>query len=557
MSESFAELFAESLKESDLTQGSIVSAVIEDIDDDWVTVNAGLKSSSAIPKKEFLEDGAKFSLNVGDSVDVAVVNLEDGFGNTVLSRLKARQIEAWKGLEQAYENKETVTGVITGKVRGGFTVELETIRAFLPGSLVDMRPLRDTSHLEGRPLDFKLVKLDSKRNNIVVSRRAVLEEANSADREKLLAELEEGSLVKGIVKNLTNYGAFIDLGGIDGLLHITDLAWHRVKHPSEILNVGDDVDVQVLKFDRDNQRVSLGLKQLTEDPWQSIGSRYPIAARIKARVTNITDYGCFVQLEEGIEGLVHASEMDWTNKNVHPSRVVQVGEEVDVVVLDLDIKRHRISLSLKHCLPNPWEQFAAQHQPQERITGTIKSITDFGLFIGLDGGIDGLVHVSDLSWSESSEEALKHYAKGDEVESLILSIDVERERISLGIKQLEDDPFSLYLESHNKQDAVSGRVLDVKPKGAQVELAPGVVAALKASDFSTERVDDLSDHLREGDEISAVIQNIDRNKRLIFLSVKARDAAENKAALKAANARHQDAQGATTIGDLIKEQLEK
>ncbi len=358
MSESFAELFAESLKESDLTQGSIVAAVIEDIDDDWVTVNAGLKSSSAIPKKEFVEDGAEFKLHVGDSVDVAVVNLEDGFGNTILSRLKARQIEAWKDLEQAYENKETVTGVITGKVRGGFTVELDTIRAFLPGSLVDMRPLRDTSHLEGRPLDFKLVKLDSKRNNIVVSRRAVLEEANSADREKLLAELEEGSLVKGIVKNLTNYGAFIDLGGIDGLLHITDLAWHRVKHPSEILSVGDDVEVQVLKFDRDNQRVSLGLKQLTEDPWQSIGSRYPVGARVKAKVTNITDYGCFVQLEEGIEGLVHASEMDWTNKNIHPSRVVQVGEEVDVVVLDLDIKRHRISLSLKQCLPNPWEQFA-------------------------------------------------------------------------------------------------------------------------------------------------------------------------------------------------------
>ncbi|HUH36435.1 MAG TPA: 30S ribosomal protein S1, partial [Spongiibacteraceae bacterium] len=471
MSESFAELFEESLKTIDMQPGSIVTGVVIDIDSDWVTVHAGLKSEGVIPKSQFLSDSGEFALEIGDEVQVALEAVEDGWGETRLSREKAKRAEAWKFLEKAFAAEDVVKGMINGKVKGGFTVDLSTIRAFLPGSLVDVRPVRETTHLEGKMLEFKVIKLDAKRNNVVVSRRAVLEDANSEQREALLATLQEGMAVKGIVKNLTDYGAFVDLGGVDGLLHITDMAWKRIKHPSEIVNVGDEIDVKILKFDRERNRVSLGLKQLGEDPWVQITGRYPEGTRVRARVTNLTDYGCFAEIEEGVEGLVHVSEMDWTNKNIHPSKVVQVGDEVEVMVLDIDEERRRISLGIKQCQENPWDAFGRLHNKGDKISGAIKSITDFGIFIGLDGGIDGLVHLSDISWNETGEEAVRNFKKGDEIETVILSIDAERERISLGIKQLEDDPFNNYVSLNDKGAIVTGTVKEVDAKAASSTLS--------------------------------------------------------------------------------------
>ncbi len=555
MSESFAELFEESLNELDMQQGSIVSGVVVDIDSDWVIVNAGLKSEAVIPRAQFLDDKGELEVKIGDEVPVALEAVEDGFGETKLSREKAKRAESWKELEKAFEAEEVVTGVINGKVKGGFTVDVATIRAFLPGSLVDVRPVRDTAHLEGKELEFKVIKLDQKRNNVVVSRRAVLESANSQEREELLANLQEGQEVVGIVKNLTDYGAFVDLGGVDGLLHITDMAWKRIKHPSEIVNVGDEIQVKVLKFDRDRNRVSLGLKQLGEDPWVAIKARYPENTKVTAKVTNLTDYGCFAELEEGVEGLVHVSEMDWTNKNIHPSKVVQVGDEVEVMVLDIDEERRRISLGIKQCQANPWEEFSGQFNKGDKISGKIKSITDFGIFIGLDGGIDGLVHLSDISWNETGEEAVRNYKKGDELETIILSIDPERERISLGVKQLERDPFAEFVAENDKGTIVTGKVIEVDAKGAVIEIAEGVEATLKASEISRDRVEDARNVLKEGDEVEAKIIIVDRKNRNIALSVKSKDEVDEKEAMKALREKEVEAAGPTTIGDLIKEQL--
>jgi small subunit ribosomal protein S1 len=556
MSESFAELFEESLKEIDMTPGSIVKGVVVDIDSDWVTVNAGLKSEGVIPLSQFITDGGEVQLQIGDEVDVALDAVEDGFGETRLSREKAKRAEAWKELEKAFEAEEIVTGVINGKVKGGFTVDLKTIRAFLPGSLVDVRPVRDTAHLEGKELEFKVIKLDQKRNNVVVSRRSVLEAENSAEREALLESMAEGMEVKGIVKNLTDYGAFVDLGGVDGLLHITDMAWKRIKHPSEIVNVGDEINVKVLKFDRERNRVSLGLKQLGEDPWVSIKERYPENTRVVARVTNLTDYGCFAEIEEGVEGLVHVSEMDWTNKNIHPSKVVQLGDEIEVMILDIDEERRRISLGVKQCHPNPWEEFSTNFNKEDKISGKIKSITDFGIFIGLDGGIDGLVHLSDISWHETGEEAVRKYKKGDEIDTVILSVDPERERISLGIKQLERDPFAEYLQINDKGTIVTGTVKEVDAKAAVVELNADVEAVLKASEMSQDRVEDLTTQLSVGDEVEAKIINIDRKNRVINLSVKSKDIDDEKQAMKEVREKQVESAGPTTIGDLIKEQMQ-
>ena len=554
--ENFAELFEESLQTLDMKPGSIVTGTVVDIDSDWVTVNAGLKSEAIIPRSQFLNDKGELEVAVGDETLVALDAVEDGFGETKLSREKAKRAEAWKELEKAFEENAVVKGVINGKVKGGFTVELFNIRAFLPGSLVDIRPVRDTLHLEGKELDFKLIKLDAKRNNVVVSRRAVLEAANSQEREELLANLQEGQSVKGIVKNLTDYGAFVDLGGVDGLLHITDMAWKRIKHPSEIVAVGDEIDVKVLKFDRERNRVSLGLKQLGEDPWVEIKARYPESAIVTAKVTNLTDYGCFAELEEGVEGLVHVSEMDWTNKNVHPSKVVQVGDDVQVMVLDIDEERRRISLGIKQCTMNPWEEFGTKFEKGAKISGKIKSITDFGIFIGLDGGIDGLVHLSDISWNDTGEEAVRAYKKGDELETVILSIDPERERISLGVKQLDSDPFAEYASENDKGTLVTGKVTSVDAKAAIVEIAEGVEATLKASEISREKVEDARNVLKEGDEVEAVISNVDRKNRVINLSIKAKDAVADKQAIADQRAKSEaDVKGPTTIGDLIKEQL--
>ena len=556
MSESFAELFEESLKEIDMTPGAIVTGVVVDIDSDWVTVNAGLKSEGVIPLSQFLSDNGEIELKIGDSVDVALDAVEDGFGETRLSREKAKRAEAWKELEKAFEAEEVVKGVINGKVKGGFTVELKTIRAFLPGSLVDVRPVRDTLHLEGKELEFKVIKLDQKRNNVVVSRRSVLEAENSAEREALLESMAEGMEAKGIVKNLTDYGAFVDLGGVDGLLHITDMAWKRIKHPSEIVNVGDEINVKVLKFDRERNRVSLGLKQLGEDPWVQIKERYPENTRVTARVTNLTDYGCFAEIEEGVEGLVHVSEMDWTNKNIHPSKVVQLGDEVEVMVLDIDEDRRRISLGIKQCHANPWEEFSSRFNKEDKVTGKIKSITDFGIFIGLDGGIDGLVHLSDISWHETGEEAVRKYKKGDEIETVILSVDPERERISLGIKQLERDPFAEFVQVNDKGTIITGTVKSVDAKAAILELAEDVEATLKASEMSQDRVEDLTTQLKEGDEVEAKIINIDRKNRVINLSVKSKDIDDEKQAMKDVRDKQVESAGPTTIGDLIKEQMQ-
>ncbi|HBX8400752.1 TPA: 30S ribosomal protein S1, partial [Klebsiella pneumoniae] len=515
--------------------GSIVRGVVVAIDKDVVLVDAGLKSESAIPAEQFKNAQGELEIQVGDEVDVALDAVEDGFGETLLSREKAKRHEAWITLEKAYEDAETVTGVINGKVKGGFTVELNGIRAFLPGSLVDVRPVRDTLHLEGKELEFKVIKLDQKRNNVVVSRRAVIESENSAERDQLLENLQEGMEVKGIVKNLTDYGAFVDLGGVDGLLHITDMAWKRVKHPSEIVNVGDEITVKVLKFDRERTRVSLGLKQLGEDPWVAIAKRYPEGTKLTGRVTNLTDYGCFVEIEEGVEGLVHVSEMDWTNKNIHPSKVVNVGDVVEVMVLDIDEERRRISLGLKQCKSNPWQQFAETHNKGDRVEGKIKSITDFGIFIGLDGGIDGLVHLSDISWNVAGEEAVREYKKGDEIAAVVLQVDAERERISLGVKQLAEDPFNNYVALNKKGAIVVGKVTAVDAKGATVELADGVEGYLRASEASRDRVEDATLVLSVGDEVEAKFTGVDRKNRVVSLSVRAKDEAEEKDAIATVN----------------------
>ncbi|MEE7199174.1 30S ribosomal protein S1 [Escherichia coli O2:H6] len=535
MTESFAQLFEESLKEIETRPGSIVRGVVVAIDKDVVLVDAGLKSESAIPAEQFKNAQGELEIQVGDEVDVALDAVEDGFGETLLSREKAKRHEAWITLEKAYEDAETVTGVINGKVKGGFTVELNGIRAFLPGSLVDVRPVRDTQHLEGKELEFKVIKLDQKRNNVVVSRRAVIESENSAERDQLLENLQEGMEVKGIVKNLTDYGAFVDLGGVDGLLHITDMAWKRVKHPSEIVNVGDEITVKVLKFDRERTRVSLGLKQLGEDPWVAIAKRYPEGTKLTGRVTNLTDYGCFVEIEEGVEGLVHVSEMDWTNKNIHPSKVVNVGDVVEVMVLDIDEERRRISLGLKQCKANPWQQFAETHNKGDRVEGKIKSITDFGIFIGLDGGIDGLVHLSDISWNVAGEEAVREYKKGDEIAAVVLQVDAERERISLGVKQLAEDPFNNWVALNKKGAIVTGKVTAVDAKGATVELADGVEGYLRASEASRDRVEDATLVLSVGDEVEAKFTGVDRKNRAISLSVRAKDEADEKDAIATVN----------------------
>jgi len=556
MSSSFAELFEESLKTIEMNSGSIITGVITDIDKDWVTVHTGLKSEGVISKEEFLDDNGEISINIGDEVKVSLEAVEDGFGATKLSREKARAAESWIILDAALKAEEAVIGIISGKVKGGFTVEVQGLRAFLPGSLIDIRPIRDTSHLENKPLEFKVIKLDQKRNNVVVSRRAVMEQVNTDERDEMLANLEEGMTVKGLIKNLTDYGAFVDLGGIDGLLHITDMSWKRIKHPSEIVNVGDDVDVKILKFDRERNRVSLGMKQMGEDPWADITGRYPQGARTKATVTNLTDYGCFAELEDGVEGLVHVSEMDWTNKNIHPSKVVQLGDEVEVMILDIDQERRRISLGVKQCFVNPWDEFGTTNKKGDKITGNIKSITDFGIFIGLNGGIDGLVHLSDISWDDAGEDAVRSYTKGDEVETVILSIDSERERISLGIKQLGDDPFLSYVAEFDKGSIVIGSVAKVSAKEATISLSEGIDAILKVTELSQEKVDDATKILKEGDEVETKIINVDRKNRTISLSIKAKDVDEEKTAVKEHKKSEAEGISPTTIGDLIKAQMD-
>lgn len=557
MIENFADLFEQSLNEIDMTPGAIVTGTVIDIDTDWVTVHAGLKSEGVIPRIQFLDEQGNLSLKIGDEVKVALETVEDGFGETRLSREKAKRAESWMELEAAYEKNEIVTGVINGKVKGGFTVDLNNIRAFLPGSLVDVRPVRDTLHLEGQELEFRLIKLDQKRNNVVVSRRAVLESVSTEERDALLEKLQEGMSVKGIVKNLTDYGAFVDLGGVDGLLHITDMSWKRIKHPSEIVNVGDEIDVKVLKYDRERNRVSLGLKQLGEDPWQAIKQRYPENTQVKAVVTNLTDYGCFAELEEGVEGLVHVSEMDWTNKNIHPSKVVQLGDEVDVMVLDIDEERRRISLGIKQCFQNPWDGFAENFKKGDKISGNIKSITDFGIFIGLDGNIDGLVHLSDISWDETGEEAVRNFTKGDEIETVILSIDPERERISLGVKQLEDDPFMNYVSEFEKGSIVKGNISAIEAKSATITLREGVEGTLRASEISRDKIDDARNTINEGDEIEVKIVSVDRKSRMISLSVKAIEIDDEKAAIQDHKGQEASDVSPGTIGDLIKAEMDK
>jgi len=530
MTENFAQLFEESLKEIETRPGSIIKGTIVAINKDNVIVDAGLKSESVIDINQFKNNAGEVEVNIGDEIDVSLKATDDGFGETILSRDDAKRHEAWQVLEKAYEEKETVIGVINGKVKGGFTVEVSDIRAFLPGSLVDVRPIRDTTHLEGKELEFKVIKLDQKRNNVVVSRRAVIESESSVERDALLESLAEGLEVKGIVKNLTDYGAFVDLGGIDGLLHITDMAWKRVKHPSEIVNVGDEIQVKVLKFDRERTRVSLGMKQLGEDPWVAIAKRYPEGAKLTGRVTNLTDYGCFVEIQEGVEGLVHVSEMDWTNKNIHPSKVVNLGDTVEVMVLEIDEERRRISLGLKQCIANPWEEFAKNFNKGDKVSGKIKSITDFGIFIGLDGGIDGLVHLSDISWA-GGEEAVREYKKGDEISAVVLQVDPERERISLGVKQTEDDPFNQYLADTKKGAIVTGKVIEVDAKGAKIELAEGVEGYLRVSDISSERIEDATTELSVGDSVETKFMGVDRKNRAISLSIKAKDQAEEREAM--------------------------
>ena len=543
MLENFAQLFEESLKTTETRPGSIVKGTIVAINRDVVLVDAGLKSESAIPVEQFRNAEGVVEVKVGDIIDVALDAVEDGFGETILSREKAKRFEAWLQLEKAYEEQATVVGLISGKVKGGFTVDLGGVRAFLPGSLVDVRPVRETTHLENKELEFKVIKLDQKRNNVVVSRRAVIETENSVERDQLLENLQEGQEVKGIVKNLTDYGAFVDLGGVDGLLHITDMAWKRVKHPSEVVNVGDEINVKVLKFDRDRTRVSLGLKQLGEDPWAAIANRYPEGHRLTGRITNLTDYGCFVEIEEGVEGLVHVSEMDWTNKNVHPSKVVNLGDVVEVIVLEIDEERRRISLGLKQCKANPWEEFAKNFNKGDKVSGKIKSITDFGIFIGLDGGIDGLVHLSDISWNATGDEAVREFKKGEEVTAIVLQVDAERERISLGIKQLEEDPFNNYLASIKKGAIVTGKVIEVDAKGAKIELADSVEGYVRVADISRDRIEDASTVLKVGDSIEARYMGVDRKGRALSLSIRAKDEVEEKEAMETVNKQQDDADG--------------
>ncbi|HIE02429.1 MAG TPA: 30S ribosomal protein S1 [Thiotrichaceae bacterium] len=554
MSESFAELFAESQSENKMKPGSIVTGKVMDIRHDVVIVNAGLKSEGVIPVEQFFDENGQIEVAIGDEVDVALDAVEDGFGETKLSREKAKRAAAWGVLERAYENTETIIGVITEKVKGGFTVNMNDIRAFLPGSLVDVRPIRDTTFLENKQLEFKVIKLDKRRNNVVVSRRAVVEKENTQEREALLETMQEGMSLQGVVKNLTDYGAFVDLGGVDGLLHITDMAWRRVKHPSEVVSVGDEINVKVLKFDRERIRVSLGLKQLGEDPWLDIARRYPVSTRLFGKVTNLADYGCFVEIEEGVEGLVHVSEMDWTNKNVHPSKVVQNGDEVEVMVLDIDEERRRISLGIKHCHPNPWEEFAITHNKNDKVVGHIKSITDFGIFIGLPGNIDGLVHLSDISWNVPGETAVHNYKKGDEVEAIVLAVDAERERISLGIKQLDKEPFSNYVVLNPKGSVVKGVVGELDNSKAVIQLEEGVEGLLRVSDLSHERVDDARRILKEGEEVEAKVIGIDRKKRIITLSIKALVSEEEAVAVQ--DYSNSLPQAGTTFGDLFKEQIE-
>ncbi|MGO1780831.1 MAG: 30S ribosomal protein S1 [Moraxellaceae bacterium] len=560
--ESFAELFEASIEEQglDIERGSVITGAVVAIDNDWITVDTGLKSEGIVAREEFLSEEGELEVEVGDSVDVVVEAVDNGMGQTLLSREKAKRVETWNFLEKIYDNDEIVKGIISSKVKGGFTVDVGSVRAFLPGSLVDVRPIRDTTHLEGKELEFKVIKLDQKRNNVVVSRRAVMEAENSAEREELLNKLEEGIEIEGIVKNLTDYGAFVDLGGIDGLLHITDMAWRRIKHPSEVVEVGQDLKVKVLKFDRERNRVSLGLKQLGTDPWDNVGGTYPVGSVVKARVTNLTDYGCFAEISEGIEGLVHVSEMDHTNKNIHPSKVVQVGDEVEVMILDIDEERRRISLGIKQTLANPWDEFDKKHERGDKITGTIKSITDFGIFIGLDGGIDGLVHLSDISWNETGEDAIRNYNKGDTVEAMVLSVDAEANRISLGVKQLSSDPFNEYLVGNDRGAIVNGKVKEVDAKGATIELADEVEAYLRASEIQRDRVEDATKHLSVGDDVEAKIVSVDRKTRSINLSIKAKDEAEERQAIKDLGNNSNDASGSEaqpkTIGDLIKEQMQ-
>jgi small subunit ribosomal protein S1 len=554
--EDFAAMFEESLSRQEMRQGELITAEVVRVEFNVVVVNAGLKSESFIPIEEFKDDKGEVEVKAGDFVTVAIEALEDGYGETRLSRDKAKRLKAWHDLEAAMEQGLIVSGLVTSKVKGGLTVMINGIRAFLPGSLVDIRPVKDTSPFENKALDFKVIKLDRKRNNVVVSRRAVLEESQGEVREKLLSTLSEGAVVKGIVKNITDYGAFVDLGGIDGLLHITDLAWRRVKHPSEVLAVGDEVTAKVLKFDQEKNRVSLGLKQLGEDPWVGLSRRYPQGTRLFGKVTNITDYGAFVEIESGIEGLVHVSEMDWTNKNIHPTKVVQLGDEVEVMILEIDEERRRISLGMKQCMPNPWDDFAMNHKKGDKVTGMIKSITDFGVFVGLPGGIDGLVHLSDLSWNATGETAVRDYKKGQEVEAVVLAIDVERERISLGIKQLEGDPFTNFVAMHDKGSVVAGTVKSLDGKGAVINLGSDIEGYLRASELSRDRVEDMRTHLKEGDAVSAMIINIDRKNRSINLSIKAKDNAEEGEAMQRISTENSGANtGTTNLGALLKAKL--
>ncbi|MGC2033669.1 MAG: 30S ribosomal protein S1 [Steroidobacteraceae bacterium] len=552
MTESFAELFEQSIASQRIRPGTILNGLIVEVGQDYVIVNVGLKSEAVIPSDQFKNEKGEIEVTVGETVEVALDSVEDGSGETRLSREKAKRARTWTRLETAFEKQEVVIGIITGRVKGGFTVEIDNVRAFLPGSLVDVRPVRDPSYLENKPLEFKVIKLDQKRNNVVVSRRAVVEQEYSAERSALLDNLQEGAAVKGVVKNLTDYGAFVDLGGIDGLLHITDMAWKRVKHPSEVVKVGEEIDVRILKFDRERQRVSLGLKQLGADPWQNIARRYPANTRLFGKVTNIADYGCFVEIEEGVEGLVHVSEMDWTNKNVNPAKVVHVGQEVEVMVLDIDEERRRISLGVKQCKTNPWKEFAENYNRGDKVSGQIKSITDFGIFIGLAGGIDGLVHLSDISWDMPGEEAVRSYQKAQQVDAMVLSIDPERERISLGIKQLAKDPFSAYIAEHPKGSIVTGVVREVDAKGAIIDLGNGVDGQLRASELSRDRVEDARLLLKVGEEVEAKFTGVDRKGRSISLSIKAKDIHEEQEAMQ--NYRTDSPTG-TSLGDLLKEQI--
>ncbi|RCN58974.1 30S ribosomal protein S1 [Acidiferrobacter thiooxydans] len=553
MSQSFAELFEESMQSCQMRPGSLIVGEVVHVDDEVVVVNAGLKSEGVIPTEQFRNANGEVGVKAGDRIEVVIEYMEDGFGQTRLSREKACRVKAWDVLEEAFEKQTVVTGIMTGKVKGGFTIAIDTIRAFLPGSLVDVRPVRDPSYLEGKELEFKVINLDRKRNNVVVSRRAVVENEISAERDQLLANLEEGQIVKGIVKNLTDYGAFVDLGGVDGLLHITDLAWKRVKHPSEMLNIGDEVEAKVLRFDRERNRVSLGLKQLGDDPWVDLARRYPIGTRIFGKVTNITDYGAFVEIEEGVEGLVHVSEMDWTNKNVHPTKIVQLGDEVEAMILDIDEERRRISLGIKQCQPNPWEEFAASHNKGDLVKGQIKSITDFGVFVGLEGGIDGLIHLTDLSWSRAGEEAVRDLKKGDELEAVVLAVDPERERISLGVKQMEGDPFNNYCAEHGKGAVVSGVVTAVDAKGATVRLADDVEGYLRAAEAARDRIEDARVVLKEGDTVEAKVMTIDRKNRKITLSVRAKDMERENEAVQEYTRRAPLA--TSSLGDKLKEKL--